>query len=122
MQAVVVACGAVASVVLYAIAYLQLRQAFPERAGLYLAEALLTAVSATVVSALRGYGPMLWATAPAFVASAALIAGKGSIPVLIHEGEEGGAIPVETSRARTRFVAILVLAFVVLAVMVFAED
>jgi hypothetical protein len=121
-QAGVITAGAVSSVALSGVAYVQPRRAFPDRAALYLGEALVAAVGATAVAALRGHGPMLWATAPAFVAAAGLVAGKGSIPVLIHEGEDGEAVLVETARARTRFAVILVLAFVVLAVVVFASD
>ena len=50
------------------------------------------------------------------VAPAGFLAGKGLVPVLVHESEDGKVVPVETARARTGLPAILVPARVVLAV------
>lgn len=121
-EVLIVLAGAVVSVTLYYVAYRQLRREIPERAALYLGEALLTAIGASLVAGLRGFGPVMWATAPAFVAAAAFVASKGSIPVLLREGEKGEEVPVETARARTRFGVIIAVSMIVLFIAVFTAN
>ena len=55
-EQVIVAAGAVLSVGLYSIAYLQVRRRFPERATEYLVVALTTAAGATVSASVAATG------------------------------------------------------------------
>jgi hypothetical protein len=106
------ACGLLA-VGLYSIGFIQLKRAFPERANWLITQCFLAAVTASVLAYLRGYGVLLWTAAPAIVASIAFIAGRGSVPVLIHEADDQSPMPQATADARRRFGIICVVVFVV---------
>ena len=118
MDAVLVATFAVTAVTLYGIAFVQIRRALPERATELITEILLTAAGATTAAAVGGYGPLMWAGAPAFVATTCFIAGKGSVVVLIGHSAIGDEGSEETTAARRRFLRILLSSFVAYAAVV----
>ena len=94
------------------LAYLQMRKALPERANALALGAVAVFAAATVVAALRGYGPIMWTAAPAGILAAAFIASKGSLPVLLEGLGTDEDAPSETEAARTRLAVLLLGAFV----------
>lgn len=108
----VLAAGLLA-VLLYFVAYAQVRKVYPDRVKAIAIGAAMTNASAIAVSSLRGYGPAMWTMAPAGIMVACFIAGKGSIPVLIGSSDTEGEPSEATAQARTRLTLILVGAFIV---------
>ena len=101
------------SVVLYTAGAVQIRRAFPDRAGWLIAQCALPAVGAVVGAAISGSDQLLYAAGPAGIAVVGFIAGKGSIPVLLHEGGDTTPMSPATAQARRRFGTIAVVVFVV---------
>jgi hypothetical protein len=87
----------------YGVIFVQIRRRFPDRWTTYAFEFATTGVGAAVGSLFSGDAPLMWACIPLTLFAIGLVAGKGSIAVLVHVPAEGTDMSAETRRARTRF-------------------
>lgn len=108
-----VALAVVMALLAYGMCILQLRRRFPGAWGNYAFQFVGTGMSATAVGLLRGTEPLLLASMPLSICVIALVAGKGSIAVLVHDPDSEEEMPPETRRARSRFGVLLTVVLVV---------
>jgi len=108
-----IAVAVALSLLAYGVCILQLRRGFPEVWRGYAFEFVGTGATATAVGLLRETEPLLLASMPLTHCVNALVAGKGSIAVLVHDPDSEEKMLPETRRARFRFGVLLTVVLVV---------
>jgi hypothetical protein len=116
---VVIGVAVAVALIGYGVIVHQLRRHFPERWGAYAFQLVATGVGATVGGLLRGTDPLLLASAPIGLVVIVLLAGKGSVAVLVHDPDSEEELPPETRAARFRFGVLLTAALVIGGVLYF---